>query len=120
MDIPIIIACSVYNVFLFQLQYFVFHLNGRSEIIPFIVTALASIAWLHGIGFLIYWGYKFGWLEVVILYVVVFFVGTLFSLCLWVVCWRVLGLTKRGTNIILGYASFIALPIAGYFMWILL
>lgn len=116
--IPVIIVCSIYNIFLFQLQYLTFYLsNGRNQAIPFIATALASVAWLYGVGFLIYWGYKFGWLEAVTLFIVVLLLGTLLSLCLWVVCWRILGLTKGGTNITLGFIAPFPLLVAGYFMW---
>ena len=115
--IPVIIACAVYNVFLFQLHYFTLYLRGTRQIIPFVATALSSAAWLYGIGYLIYWGYKFGWLEAVVLYAIVLILGVLLSLILWTICSALLGLKKKGTNIMLGIISLVAVPVSGYFMW---
>ena len=115
-NIPIIIAFSIYTVFLFNLILLNDNINAGKKVSTF-MWLTSFLALLHGIGFLIYRGYNFGWLDAVKLCIFAFFVSILIGICLSIIRIIISGITERGNKVILGYMSFIALPLAGYFMW---
>ena len=118
-NIPIIIVFSIYTVFLFNLILLNDNIKAGKKVSTFIWLT-SFLALLYGIGFLIYRGYVFGWLDPVKLCIFAFFVSILIGICLSIMRVIILNMTGKGNKAILGYMSFIALPVAGYFMWNLL
>jgi len=112
MNIPLtlIVSYAVFSFFLFYQQLHLKNFRGASQGFATLLGLFALVGMIFGLGFLIYWGYKVSWLEAAILFGIAFAIKVV-----WFPIEARLGLTN--SYWLFSLAGFVALPVAGYFMW---
>ncbi len=110
MSATLVVSYTVFSFFLFYQRLHLKNFNGDSEIFGGILALFTIAAGIFGYGFIIYWGFTVDWWQAIIL----FAIGFGFQL-IWFPIEALLRL--RNLWMFFSLLGFIALPIAGYFMW---
>ena len=105
----LIITFTVYSFFVFYLQKWSKEFFGASQLFETFLNLFMGFATIYGLGFLVYFGYKFDWTSALILFGISFLIKLVM-----VAVESILFAKIRFAIQYIGIAGFIVIPILGY------
>ena len=110
MPVKLMVACGLFSLFLFYQKWHVKNFRGAWVGFCNLLSVSAFVWMVFGTGFLLYWGYKFSWMQALILFGIGF--GTQM---VWFIIEALLKI--RDKFWIFSVGGLVALPILAYMMW---